>query len=142
MMFFLYFFLLFFLLGGTQTLLSFKTEQPKGSNKQQPSGSKARGPNRSKNTARISIPGAEYCEILEHILLPHLTALFGEGTPVLFMHNNASIYTTRMTQQWFADHLHIALPWQQCSPDLDPIEGVWAMMAREWQFCYSCEKNF
>ena len=77
---------------------------------------------------------AKYCDILEDVLLPHLTALFGEGTPVLFMHDNASIHTARMTQQWFADHPHItALPWPPLSPDLNPIEDVWAMMAREWQ---------
>jgi len=76
----------------------------------------------------------EYCGILEDVLLPHLNALFGEGTPVIFMHDNASIHTARLTQEWFQQHPHITvLPWPPFSPDLNPIEHVWAMMAKEWR---------
>ena len=66
-------------------------------------------------------------------MLPHVNALFGEEHPLLFMQDNAPIHSSRMTQAWFAAHPRFTLlRWPPCSPDLNPIEHVWAFMAREW----------
>lgn len=66
-----------------------------------------------------------YIEILEHNLLP----ILDEGD--IFQQDNASCHTSRITRSWFAENGVEVMPWPALSPDLNPIENLWAYMQRK-----------
>jgi DDE superfamily endonuclease len=49
----------------------------------------------------------------------------------VFMQDNASIHTAKKVAQWFEDNGILILDWPSYSPDMNPIEHVWAKM-KEW----------
>jgi transposase len=48
-----------------------------------------------------------------------------------FMQDNAPIHKAKKVMQWFEDHGIPLLDWPPYSPDMNPIEHVWAKM-KEW----------
>ena len=48
-----------------------------------------------------------------------------------FMQDNAPIHTAKKVSKWFEDHGIPVLDWAPYSPDLNPIEHVWARI-KEW----------
>ena len=44
---------------------------------------------------------------------------------LLFMQDNASIYTSRLARQWFEENGIDVLEWPPYLPDLNPIEHLW-----------------
>jgi hypothetical protein len=50
-----------------------------------------------------------------------------EGVPVL-MEDGAPIHTAGIARAWREEHGIEKLHWPACSPDLNPIENVWALM--------------
>jgi transposase len=50
---------------------------------------------------------------------------------MLFMQDNAPIHTAKKVKKWFTDQGIPLLDWAPYSPDLNPIEHVWAMM-KKW----------
>lgn len=78
------------------------------------------------------LTGQKYVELLEEVLLPTVQALlFPEGEPFYLLQDNSPIHMSRAAQEWFTRHPYITvLPHPPRSPDLNPIEHIWAAMAK------------
>jgi transposase len=50
---------------------------------------------------------------------------------MIFQQDNAPIHVARSTMKWFETHNIKVLNWPPLSPDLNPIENIWGIMARE-----------
>ncbi|KAL3656640.1 hypothetical protein V7S43_019105 [Phytophthora oleae] len=61
------------------------------------------------------------------------------GTDLVFMQDNASIHASYETTSFFEDIGMQLLDWPARSPDLNPIENVWAILARK---VYSHDKQY
>lgn len=48
----------------------------------------------------------------------------------IFMQDNAPIHTASTTRTWFHDNKIAVLQWPPQSPDLNPIENLWAVVAK------------
>ena len=61
-----------------------------------------------------------------------MISLFDEFHEVgyTFQHDIALMHTSMETNQWFEDHNVNFLDWPVLSPDLNPIENAWRMLAR------------
>ncbi len=70
----------------------------------------------------------KYVNTLDEYLLPCGARIGGRNW--IFMQDNAPIHSSRTTMAWLAHRNIRVLPWPARSPDLNPIENVWAMMSR------------
>ena len=70
-----------------------------------------------------------YQEILSNFLIPFLDRW--PNLEIIFQQDNASVHASASTRQWLLDSSIETLPWPAKSPDLSPIENVWAMLVRD-----------
>lgn len=70
----------------------------------------------------------KYGELLENVLLPYLDET--EFVNPIFQQDNAPIHVSKYMKKWFVDHNVQILDWPAKSPDLNPIENLWAILSQ------------
>lgn len=70
-----------------------------------------------------------YIHILENVMLPSVQHVFPEND-FIYQQDNCPVHTANAVSQWFQEHNIEVLQWVAKSADINPIENVWAEMAK------------
>jgi transposase len=70
-----------------------------------------------------------YTRILEEIMVPSVRVVYPEDNFV-FQQDNCPVHTAHRVSEWFQNHGINVLDWPSLSPDLNPIENMWAAVVK------------
>ena len=74
-----------------------------------------------------------YLDILENILLPSVRSL-NPHEQIYLLHDNSPVHKSKLVQNWLKSRNDITvINWPSLSPDLNPIENIWARIVLKWQ---------
>ena len=72
---------------------------------------------------------------------PKCTQYHGYLAHRQLVQDNAPCHKTNLIRNWMLENAVNAIPWPSCSPDLNPIEQVWAWMKRQIQGRHFASKD-
>ena len=70
-----------------------------------------------------------YLQIIEANLLPFMSEQLQDTG--IFMQDNAPAHVSNVAKAWFKEKNITLLEWPALSPDLNPMENLWAIMSRD-----------
>lgn len=84
-----------------------------------------------------SMNSSDYIKVIGENLIPN--SIDYAGSDFIFQQDNARIHVSKESKKFFADNSVKLLPWPACSPDLNPIENLWGVIARR---VYANQRQF
>ena len=75
-----------------------------------------------------TLNGIKYVQLLQNSVIPKVVA--SHGHDFIFQQDNAPPHTAKITKEWLEKEKIELLDWPAYSPDLNPVENLWAIIAR------------